>query len=141
MKTISDIFTSKALKPYLEKTDRLIKLNKIWLAIGKPEWVSNSSIANFEKGCLTLAVDNAAWATRVRYASPQILKELIRYDIFTSLQEIKCKIVPTITTVTEQKLSRTLTPYAYELLTATATNLQASNLKLALQSLARRFEE
>lgn len=94
MKTMAEILASQDLKPYVEKTDRITKLNEAWLQVMNEEWTKHCKIANFEDGRLTLAVLNAGWATRIRYVLPEIQKELMRHEVFSFLKEIKCKVIP-----------------------------------------------
>lgn len=110
MKTLNEILSSQSLKPYLEKSQALTVLNNAWcLAI--PEWANHSRVANFEDGALVLQVENAAIATRFRYALPEIKKKLLGNPNFPLLKTIKCKIAQP-TNKKEETISRQLSPQA-----------------------------
>lgn len=91
MKTLADLLTSQSLKPYFDKAQYLTQLNKIF-SIEMQEWAEHCQIANFEAGRLNLQVGNAAWATRIRYAIPEIIKTLSSYTEFASLKIIKISL-------------------------------------------------
>lgn len=91
MKTLSELLNSEALKPYFEKAESLAKLNNTW-SIAMQDFAEHCKVANFEKGELLLLVRNAAWATRIRYAIPEILKTLSSFPEFFSLSRIQCKV-------------------------------------------------
>lgn len=94
MKTVSELLSSGTLKAYLEKAACLDHLNTIFETVIPPDFVSHCKIANFENGCLTVYANNSGWATRIRYAIPELLKVLKIDDNFKGLKEIKCKVLP-----------------------------------------------
>jgi hypothetical protein len=47
-------------------------------------------IAKYSKGVLVLAVDNASWATQVRYHTPDIIEALKILPEFNKLKTIQC---------------------------------------------------
>jgi hypothetical protein len=88
MKTLQEILGSDALKPYVAKADELQALNALW-SMTMHEWASHCRIANFERGVLVLQAENAAWASRIRYATPEIFKQLAFYSEFGGLQKVE----------------------------------------------------
>ncbi|MBA2653955.1 MAG: DUF721 domain-containing protein [Gammaproteobacteria bacterium] len=93
MKTLTELLASDVFKPLMDKTANLQRLNAVWSIIMQ-EWAEHCVVADFEKGELLLQVRNAAWATRVRYAVPEIIKKLGGHAEFKLLNKIKCKISP-----------------------------------------------
>ena len=51
-------------------------------------------IGGFEQRILTLIVDSATWATKLRYQTPELIENLQRTHEFQSLKEIKCLVQP-----------------------------------------------
>jgi hypothetical protein len=55
---------------------------------------SECRVANVRDQFLTVHINNAAWATRLRFLMPQLLESLRRLADFTSVNEIRLKVVP-----------------------------------------------
>ncbi|GAB4391210.1 MAG: hypothetical protein Tsb005_00010 [Gammaproteobacteria bacterium] len=97
-------------------------------------------VANYEHQTLTLAVDNANWATLLRFELPSLLKALQEHPGFRGLQEIKYFIyqassqMPAAPAPTKSihSLSRT----SQQLLSELADEITHPALKLALKRLS-----
>jgi hypothetical protein len=92
MKSLLDLLTGATLRPLLDKATLLSKLNDSWQAFGRKEWTQFCQVANYEAGVLTLIVPNASWSTRIRYAAPEIIKDLVQHEDFYLLRTVHCKI-------------------------------------------------
>ena len=57
-------------------------------------------VANVRDQVLTVHINNAAWATRLRFLIPAVLPNLNRLADFTAVNEIRLKVVPVVTDVT-----------------------------------------
>ena len=135
MKTVSDYLTSQTIETYLGKAQQLTKLNAIWsTAMG--EWAEHCFVANFENGKLVLQVKNTAWATRLRYAIPEILETLASYPEFLTLQSIRYHISYSPINKEEATISRKSCKEAKRLLETAAKNIENPILKAALMRLA-----
>jgi hypothetical protein len=55
---------------------------------------SECRVANVRDHVLTVHINNAAWATRLRFLIPQLLESLRHLADFTSVNEIRLKVVP-----------------------------------------------
>jgi hypothetical protein len=58
---------------------------------------SECRVANVRDQVLTVHINNAAWATRLRFLTPGLLLNLNRLADFTTVNEIRLKVVPVVT--------------------------------------------
>jgi hypothetical protein len=61
---------------------------------------SECRVANVRDQVLTVHINNAAWATRLRFLIPGLLPNLNRLADFTAVNEIRLKVVPVVSDVT-----------------------------------------
>jgi hypothetical protein len=107
MKTIGDILEkNSSLKKLVKKTQTTKNLAAIFYSMLDSDFAKNCHFANFRDSVLTITVTNAAWATKLRYAIPDIIKNLctqlefkklvtIRYVINQQKYPIKTKKIQT----------------------------------------------
>jgi hypothetical protein len=57
---------------------------------------SECRVANVRDQVLTVHINNAAWATRLRFLIPGLLESLNRLADFTSVTEVRLKVVPLV---------------------------------------------
>ena len=55
---------------------------------------SECRVANVRDQVLTVHINNAAWATRLRFLIPGLLENLVRLADFTAVNDIRLKVVP-----------------------------------------------
>ena len=60
---------------------------------------SECRVANVRDQVLTVHINNAAWATRLRFLTESLLPNLNRLADFTAVNEIRLKVVPVVTDV------------------------------------------
>ena len=56
-------------------------------------------VANVRDQVLTVHINNAAWATRLRFLIPDLLQSLNRLADFTAIDEVRLKTVPAVADV------------------------------------------
>lgn len=137
MKTLLDLFTGDTLKPYLDKANHLNRLNSIWQSAVDSDWFDQCKVGNYENGQLTLTTTHSSWATRIRYATPEITKKLKQYDEFKNLEKIKCKVILTSTTPTSENQQK-ISDYGQEVLRQASINIADLELKNTLAKLCRK---
>ncbi len=105
-----------------------------------PALVGHVSLANIRTQALVLVTDSAAWASRARYFSPQLLQKLHNNShIFGDIRKIEIQVRP----ATQERTARTPLPRyisdsAAECLSTTADTIENADLKAALNRLAGR---
>ena len=57
---------------------------------------SECRVANVRDQVLTVHINNAAWATRFRFLIPGLLEGLVRLADFTTVNDIRLKVVPAV---------------------------------------------
>ncbi|EKD94595.1 MAG: hypothetical protein ACD_26C00023G0001 [uncultured bacterium] len=67
-------------------------LSLIFKSILDPELVKNCKFAGIENSTANIVVNNAAWATKVRYSLPEILKNLQTQPEFKDITNIRYSI-------------------------------------------------
>jgi hypothetical protein len=63
------------------------------------ELASECRIGNVRDHVLTVHINNAAWATRLRFLIPELLQNLSRLADFTTVTEVRLKVVPLVPAV------------------------------------------
>jgi len=117
------------------------KLSKSLNNLLDPALVGHVSLANVRAQTLVLVTDSAAWASRARYFSPQLLQKLHNNShIFGDIRKIEIQVRPAATRdrVAEMPFARHISASAAECLTATADSIENAELKAALNRLASR---
>lgn len=121
-----------------KKVIQLNQLNEIWQK-NSPDLATHSRIANFREGCLVIEIDNASWATRLRYVIPDLIKKLVKYTPLNTLKEIKWYIQPTTHTISQaSQLVPVLSDHSAQLLKNTALSIRMKELQEALIRLSKK---
>jgi len=78
MKTITEIISrnDSPLKNLITEADKSKKLGVVFNEALDKNLMKHCSLANYQNSELTVTVSNASWATRLRYAIPEIIKQL-----------------------------------------------------------------
>jgi hypothetical protein len=137
MKTLNELLSSPILQRFVEKTEQIKPLKIIWQYVIEYYGIA-SEIANYEGSKLTVTVGNGAWATRLRYHTPEILVKLRLHREFKQLRTIRVRILPDRITTCDKIFTRpALSEQTIKLIRETAANISNEPLKQALLHLAR----
>jgi hypothetical protein len=109
-----------------KKVTELKEIDRIWRSAITADLGEHSRIANFRDGCLVVEVNNAGWATRLRYLVPDLIKKLLKYPILGSLKNIEWYIQPT------NHLPLILSDTSAQPLNNTAMDIKIKSLRKAL---------
>lgn len=133
------LFDSGIAHQLLEHAHHLQRLTTNINACLDPETASHTQVAAEHAQSLVLLADSAAWATRLRYQCPQLLRCLARYSHLKHLQRIEVKVAPisTATTAPTQP-AQALSRASADLIEAHAESIQHHPLRAALMRLAQR---
>jgi len=133
--------SSGSLGKILQKTKQLNLLNQLWQIETEPDLARHTCIANFRKDILVIEVESSAWATRLRYAIPELIKKLKVHPEFSTLQNIVWYIQPIRSTPTKTAIKKPilLSSQDAQLLQDAANCTENEKLKIALQNLAKNF--
>ena len=77
-----------------QKLQQLASLNLLWQKHVDINLVKYSRVANWRDNCLIIEVDSSAWATRLRYALPDLLAKLKLEKELTGIKYIEWYIQP-----------------------------------------------
>lgn len=104
-----------ARQPYrvrqlLDKVEEIRCLNELLQQFLDPFLAPHCQVANYRSGCLVIMADSAAWATRLRYAFPDLLGQLRYAGRLTGLLSLHCivqkkQVTPPAPTYTPLSLS------------------------------------
>jgi len=97
-------------------------------------------LANYIQGRLVLVIDNAHWATRLRYQQNQLMDKLCQHKQFSDLQRIQFKIRPNTAfndANQQQKPRLELSAEAGQTIFNCAEAIEDPHLRAALERLAR----
>lgn len=90
MQSICDILAKDpSFKKLVEKANQLTQLNRLFKSLIDPNLAKHCNLAKLEKDQLSVIADNAAWATKLRFSIPDILKNLRIQPEFKMLKTIK----------------------------------------------------
>ena len=92
-------------------------------------------IGGFEQRILTLVVDSATWATKLRYQTPELIEGLQQTQEFQSLKEIKCLVQPKNDEPKKMTSKLILSKKTRQLLQETSDGITDPELKTALVNL------
>jgi hypothetical protein len=119
-----------------KKVIALQKINLIWQTELSPNAGHHSRVANFRDHCLIIEIDNAAWATRLRFILPELTVKLSTYPELQTLKRIAWYIQPPTYHKPMQKNNLTLTAESAQLLHNAAATIETEALKNAVVRLA-----
>jgi hypothetical protein len=132
------------LKKVVQAAIELQAITTLLQQLLEPELASHCRASEWNNNCLTLAADNAAWATRLRYQQSTILSQLRTQPQFMGLGSIRIEVQAAETPLIAAPSTRptkprmTLSTAAAAGIKATAEKIEDPALKAALEKLAER---
>jgi hypothetical protein len=103
-----------------------------------PETSSHAQVADLNAERLLVHVDSSAWATRLRYQLPQLLRCLHRHPSLAQLRRIEVRVAPQAQPVSPPPQAASLSAANAAIIDSTADGLSDPALRSALKRLARR---
>ena len=89
---VSRVFAvSERLRQLKKQTDRLRELDHRFKQHLKTPLSEHATLATISDGCLVVHVDGPAWATRLRYKTPEILAALEEDKYFEPVRSIRIR--------------------------------------------------
>lgn len=85
---------SRQLSQLIEKAEELIKIEQVVQTYFDPDLTQHCHVANLRNDCLIIAIDNAAWATQLRFMIPRLLEQLKIEPLLKKLKKIEYFILP-----------------------------------------------
>lgn len=76
----------------IAKARSIDELNYAFKHLIGPDLATNCRVGSLEQGVLTIFTDNASWATRIRYQTPNILSKLRSNQQWANLSSIQVKV-------------------------------------------------
>ncbi len=131
--------SSATLAPLLTRVQLLARLTRTLHSHLPTSLAQHCQVANLKDGVLVIGVDSPAWAARLRYQLPQLLRHIQADDIVPDLTELRMRIQP----AAEIKVGRSRLPVAMStdtgvLLSQVAEGITDPDLRAALKRLSRR---
>lgn len=129
----------RSLNGLMEHARRLERLaREIRAALPHP-LADHCRLANVRRGSLILQVDSAAWATRLRYQVPGLLKQFRKHASLAQVTDIKIRVTPPDSPKSIRPFrSARLSPSSAKMLMDTAEAITDPDLGAALRRLASR---
>jgi len=137
-KLINYLHNSSKLSNVFDSLERLEKQNFVFKNILGPELATRCKLAKIENGRALVIVDSSAWASKFRYAIPDLLKNLRIQPEFQNLKDIRYQITaqPFHKKNISIKPNAKLSEKNADLLRKTAKKIQNVKLKQGLEKLA-----
>ena len=101
---------------------------------------SECRVANVRDQVLTVHINNAAWATRLRFLTEALLPNLNRLADFTAVNEIRLRVVPVVADVPTALRAAELRPPDRVPLLELANGIDDAGLRNAILRLAAHAE-
>jgi hypothetical protein len=138
----SRILANAAL-PILERARRLQHLEKAVLQLLPENLSAHCKVLNLKSEILVLATSSPAWAARLRFAAPNLLKQLeCQLALTTTIRTIQVKIDPeTVEIQSLKKQQPKLSLASGTLLAQTANSVNHPALQEALYRLAAKASD
>jgi len=91
MKTLGQIFfhQNDVLPELINKAKQLSKLDQLFRSFLDASLARHCHLANLSETEMLVVADNSSWATRLRYAIPDILKNIKTQPEFKDLKKIR----------------------------------------------------
>lgn len=141
-KTLNKIFQqpTELLSSIIHKAQQLNSLTKILHQFLESDCTPYCRVANYANEILVIEINNATWATQIRYRIPELLGKLKQMEPLHDLKKIEWYIQPVVSSVPDNKQSLSLTKENQVLLQETAESIPTKSLKSALLRLANNRE-
>lgn len=92
MQDLAQILASPVFRPLMQKMEHIQQLNQSLDEVLTGDLKKHCRVAGIEGTCLILQVDNGAWATRLRYETPELLRALQAHRDFTNIESIRWQV-------------------------------------------------
>lgn len=89
---IGQLLDKLRLSQVLSKVQTLHSLDQLLPNILPLELITQCRVINKDNTTLVLEVDSASWATRLRYAEPEFLRQAQQYTEFAGITKLKIKV-------------------------------------------------
>lgn len=93
-KPVSTVLKQGRLQFILNQTNKIKTANEIFPRLIGKKLATHCFIMNINNDTLVFAVDNAAWATQLRFKEAELLKNLRSHPLLNSIKKIAIKIRP-----------------------------------------------
>ncbi len=137
-KAVKEQLEHGAFGPLLQKARHLLALNQLFQQTLEPEARPHCRLMNQEGGLLLIEVDNASWATQLRYQSQTLLNQLRQQVEFSELTHIQFKVYTPASTAAPAPVSNPPSAENRKMIEAIALGIQDEKLRDALLRLARK---
>jgi len=136
---LKHLFGSGPVQQLFAQARHLKQLSADVCSCVEPDMVAHTTVAAEHDHSLVLLADSAAWATRLRYQTPQLLRCLTQFPHLKHLQRIEVKVAPITTPIAAPtQHGHPLSHASAELIEAHAESISYLPLRAALMQLARR---
>ena len=131
----------RAALPMLDRAQKLKHLEQAILRLLPENLAGHCKVVNLKNETLILATTSSAWAARLRFAGPELLKQL-RCQFPVSLKTLQIKVQPEVgETPPARRPKPKLSMQSGTLLVQTAKNIDDLDLKEALYRLASKARD
>ena len=134
--TPCSLILQNARLPMLERAKKLQRLERAVLQLLPSELVAHCKVMNLKNETLVLAASSSAWAARLRFVAPELIKQL-ECQHALNLRTVQIRIEPEVAEIqTVRHRKPTLSMASGTLLAQTAQNVNHPALQEALYRLA-----
>lgn len=116
---------------------QLVVIERLVRACLPADLAEHCQVAGIGDGCLRLATDSPAWAARLRFQGPRLVKQLTHQGL-VALHTVQVRIIPLAAKPTPPSRKPHLAADNAQLLEQTAKTINDPGLAQALRKLARR---
>jgi hypothetical protein len=125
----------------LDRAQKLKRLEQAILGLLPENLAGHCKVVNLKNETLILATTSSAWATRLRFAGPELLKQL-RCQFPVNLKSLRIQVQPEVTEGSPAPRPKPkLSMHSGDLLVQTAKTIDDPDLKEALYRLATKASD
>lgn len=131
------LIQTSSLKQLVNKASYLSQLQQclnLYLSTAIRE---NCAIASFQNGILTILVNNAHWATRLRYQQNKLKQQLQEHHEFCGIHKVTIKVSPKPLKESEEVHELIMSSKTAKIIAETAENINHPALREALERLSK----
>lgn len=141
MQNLTQLLTNPLFQPIIRKIQHIKQLNQALHEALPADLREHCRVAGIKETCLILQVNNGAWATQLRYATPQLLQALRAQSDFVNIESIRWQVqlqTDQCNTANSNHLTKlTQSETVKMLLITTSQGIKNQKLRISIERLAQ----
>ena len=122
----------------MQRVDEIQLLQQIFSTIIPTELAKHCRVINIQGDSLVVGAEHAQWATRIRYSTPELLKQLSEHKQVPRINAIRVVVSPPSSITTTKQVQRaTLTEHQAQQILNMSENIDDEDIANCLRRISR----